>query len=187
MQLKVFISILRFLPQIYKIDSEVDAKQESFEPYETSLYPVYQQLVDGPTIYDVLNSPAIEQVKSRKDAFSVDAPAFRPRYDSITHISDRHDEQRMNVYKVSMPKTVCLLNVFIYHHANMLLPLLFKTFQVFINKCAVLDPKPPFIHCLIQPRQGKCTLQIGNINLNIDSINISIVFLTKTHSRILQD
>ncbi|KAJ8032531.1 hypothetical protein HOLleu_26082 [Holothuria leucospilota] len=85
--------------EIYKIDSEVDAKQESFEPYETSLYPVYQQLVDGPTIYDVLNSPAIEQVKSRKDAFSVDEPAFRPRYDSITHISDRHDEQRMNVYK----------------------------------------------------------------------------------------
>lgn len=110
---KIFISIYDSFLQIYKIDSEVDAKQESFEPYETSLYPVYQQLVDGPTIYDVLNSPAIEQVKSRKDAFSVDEPAFRPRYDSITHISDRHDEQRMNVYKVSLPKTVCLLT-FLY-------------------------------------------------------------------------
>lgn len=71
-------------------------QEESFEPYEPSLFPVYQKLVDDTNIYDVLKSPAIEHVKSRKIAFSLEQPQARPPFDRITQISDAHDVSKVS-------------------------------------------------------------------------------------------
>ncbi|XP_071828720.1 uncharacterized protein [Apostichopus japonicus] len=77
--------------EIYDLNREVVDQEESFEPYEPSLFPVYEKLVDDTNIYDVLKSPAIEHVKSRKIAFSLEQPQARPPFDRITQISDAHD------------------------------------------------------------------------------------------------
>ncbi|PIK46925.1 hypothetical protein BSL78_16225 [Apostichopus japonicus] len=93
--------------EIYDLNREVVDQEESFEPYEPSLFPVYQKLVDDTNIYDVLKSPAIEHVKSRKIAFSLEQPQARPPFDRITQISDAHDVSKRPSASRYIPRRAC--------------------------------------------------------------------------------